>query len=504
MNPDKQTDLQLAKKTLLLLPWGMGRGDKARRAGVRALRQLHAARKRRFDRRQGVRVAIGATQLSSGPVIALGCDRDAYAARVTAQAAADRAEALQVTQGNRRTTRAANRARVEAKRRARHQGDALSDAVRDYQHAAEAHAARIADHGTTAARAAMERLASDALAPARVTAEERKALRAARRALAKARRGTAEAFRPVFALTVSRRAKGDRGDVIAATRLDALARSCARSWVRAWLASGGRDVFSITGDDSQSEELACIYRARFAAATGQTGYVAPDMLALFGQRVSNPLPFRALLAWRRAHASASRDCRAWMWGKGWEECDVASFTDLEAMRAAIMGAPDGRCVTVSAARMSDAPLPFEREREARPSLSPMGRAALGRRVGHAAECLRVHWGLSGSREWRSALARDLGLLTLAARMARGGGWEGLDAPYVSADGDGATGALRERLSQWRMRVGSGDVLLTEQSDAAEAVLAVMQGIKQRKAVRAPQVAFVMDGDTLFHVSQVVA
>ena len=486
---------------------------------------LEAARKRRRDKRHGPRIVYGVNALRyDGAVIALRCNRAGYAERERERQAAEAAKAAEHHGSVQAVTRAANRRRVAAYQRRAEAGDGLTSDARAFAAAERAHASRIVESGTTATRAAMERLASDALEPARITAAERATVRAARRAAIKARRGETATLRPVYALRVTRsKGHGERSDVIAAGRLDAMSLACARSWVRAWLASGGRDIFRVApgedygrpGDkfqgraDSNTEELARIFRAAFTIAAARSGYVAPDMATLFIQRTSNPLPFHALLAWRRACALAWSQCRSWMWGKGWERCQVASFSDVEALRAHFMGAPDGRCVTVSASRMSDAPMEYEVAREARLTLSPSGRAALARRVGHSADCLRVFWGLSGSREWRSSLARDLALLTLAARITRGGGWDGLDGSLVSGAGpdgapasDGASCALRKRLQRLRERVGSGDVLMEEQPDAAESVLEVMSGAKQRKAT-VRRVAFVLDGDNLLPAAQVL-
>jgi len=355
---------------------------------------------------------------------------------------------------------------------------ALRPAALAYLAATRQHESTLAsgDAGTVEARLALDRLESDAVAPQKIGGAERATLRKGKRTKARETRAQVDTMRPVFALTLSDAARADikiTGRERLTDKLSILAEASASSFVRAWMANGGREIPA-----SELEELCAIYRARFARAATTSGLVPPDKRALY-QHAANVLPFRALLAWHRAIRAGGTDCRSYLWGKGWELCDVASADELHRMRAVMMGADDERCYTVSSARtcQQEEPMEGEIEQEARAERAAgIQRSYVRRLTSRWADFIRVYWMLSGSRSWRSALASDLRWLATAARVARGASVDCLpsarDGASFLGDGDAAPGALRKAKHDLQARIAAGRILAMDAgtSDAAEAVL----------------------------------
>lgn len=214
--------------------------------------------------------------------------------------------------------------------------------------------------------------------------------------------------------------------------------------MRTWERASGREI-----TESELEELTSIYHARAVRAWVMTERAPRNRRALW-KRTGNGLPFRALLVWHRETRAAGRECRSLLWGGGVERVQVQS---IEALRARNGGEErDGE--TWGRLAMS-----AERESGGGQALR-----ALARRARWARECVTVYHLLSGSRQWRSALADDLAVLAVAGEAGRGCGVADLatvGGSLLSGDGGHGSGALRKRLHGLRQRIASGDVLQSE-------------------------------------------
>ncbi len=483
------------QKIVLFLTWGTGNGEKeARSARGRksaATRRRNTERAERAGRLARLR-RDGGTKLSSGPVILLPLTTCPVARSIRRRST--RQDAIRPALSRASLALASQRGAEQAERQRVADATALRPSALAYLLATRQHEAAIesGEIGTAEARLALERLASDAISPEKIGGAERATLRTAKRTKARAERDLAQCIRPVFALTLAEAARPDiklAGRERLADKFSILADASAHSFVRAWLANGGRELPA-----SEVEELSAIYRARFARAATTSGLVPPDKRALY-QRAGNALPFRALLAWQRAIRQGGTDCRSYLWGKGRELCDVTSTHDLERMRAVMMGADDERCWTVSSARscQQEEPLEGEIEQEARAERAAGIRGSYVRRLSARwGDFLRVYWMLSGSRSWRSALASDLRWLATAARVSRGASVDCLpearDGASFLGDGQAAPGSLRKAKHDLQTRIAAGRLLALDggTSDAAEAVLEASKAA--RSASKAAQAA----------------
>jgi hypothetical protein len=238
-------------------------------------------------------------------------------------------------------------------------------------------------------------------------------------------------------------------------------------------------------DDCEVEEIAAIYHAHFVGAWARTGTAPADKHELY-RSTSNALPFRALLAWHRAHRAASKQVRSHLWGKGAEITDIQSADALRrdcAELAELWGAhlhSEGSSHGIAATVQRETTA--EVDTLAAPAVDRfrVDRSALRRQLRHARWCLRAfHLVGSGSRKWREQFANDSALLRAAVAVARGEGLHALDGlGYVNGGGTAASCALRQAVSRLRVRLGAGDLLLTEQPEAVAEAFRVVLGIRR--------------------------
>ena len=364
------------KKTSLKASGGTGRrvrkrGGTARppRVKGRPSRASRSARVARF-------VRDGGTILSSGPVIEMALPRgwEWYLGSILAGVQARGARMRRVASRWKATVAAIKRARAAR---------------------AAAAAAPVVPAVATAAGTLEHRLAQarEAGRAVKLSKAERDTLRAARRAARIAKGRAVASLRPVHALRL----------VDGAEHLGTLCEGAARRWVRLWEACGGRVL-----TPSDVEELGAIYHAQGAMAAVTCGVIPPDALCVWQWRGGDVLPAVALRAWRRALRAAGTACRAYLWGKGRERCEVVSTHDLHRLRAIMLGAGDERCFTVSSAQscLHETPLVEELRAEAR----------TGRVRGPFLRRLCARWGTicgcsgcspvraSGGRAWRAICA----------------------------------------------------------------------------------------------------
>ena len=456
----------------------------------------------------------------------------ARAARQAAEVSALRAEAAEVRASTQAATRAANRRRAEVSALRAASGDGLTEAARAFTQGQAIAAATLDTHGDTRTRLALEHLPApvseaeaeaiaagvlDVCDAAPVGAKERRAMRRAKRAarrIADASGATAAAIvdAPAVrlgaalgaaregALAIARRCllsvdgkpaadvsplAVDRLEplahrpsfvmvaaldyVAASEHLTRLSLASARAFARKLEQSGGRTV-----DATTEQEFANIMRAAFARALTGSGLVPSDFAAFRIGR-DNALPFRALLVWKRQHARALRACRSYVWGKGWERCEVVTLADLGELQRAVMHAPEPHAAT----RAATIAAAFTERAVCSPRLKRRVRLLTAR----WADYLRAFWALSGSRKWRAGLASDLRLLRCAAEVTRGGELAALPVEWQTVgdwrDMDGTRGgeaptALRCAKSDWLKHVASGAVLTMEQTEAVESALAIMR------------------------------
>ena len=141
--------------------------------------------------------------------------------------------------------------------------------------------------------------------------------------------------------------------------------------------------------------------------------------------------------------------------------------------------------TVSAARtcQQEEPLHGEIEQEARSEREAGVRLGYVRRLcARWGDYLRAFHALSGSREWRTSLAKDLRLLASAARVARGTALDTIPPQYLG-EGDAANDSLRCAKSKLFAHINSGRVLATD-ADSCETVEAALEAGKASKASKA--------------------
>jgi hypothetical protein len=185
-----------------------------------------------------------------------------------------------------------------------------------------------------------------------------------------------------------------------------------------------RRLHALSGHLINGEELAEIYHAHFAraAATGSP----PDF--------TRP-------EWQEALASAQR------------EADAAHYAHKRDSR---------RIVRLDNSENADAITLDDSAAFLDWSARSCRRGSLRRLVRHARECLIAHWSLSSSRAWRAALADDLVRLATLARVARGASF-GEFGEYA----DFNSSAARKSFQRLAKRMAKGDLLLTDNPEAAE-------------------------------------
>jgi hypothetical protein len=311
----------------------------------------------------------------------------------------------------------------------------------------------------------------------RVSKTERAALRKARREKA---RGSdySPALRVSYALAVND--ESAHGSQAAADALDRMATASGRAFCATWTSNGGRFL-----TPSQTEEMACIFRAEFAAAAVRSGLVPPDIGSLFVVRHGNVLPFRALLIWRRALKAGMKRCRSSLWGKGGEGFVFLSLEALETSKALEQAGLNDSCASVSSARPADVAATLRGLSAdaalgwAEPGAESTGtraRRRVRRLVGAWGDYLRAFWMLSGSRSWRYGMAGDLRLLRIAAQVATGAG--SVELADWHGDGEAASDSLRDGLRKLRKHVAAGRLLCHGQTAlAASGVLELARTVR---------------------------
>lgn len=251
-----------------------------------------------------------------------------------------------------------------------------------------------------------------------------------------------------------------------AREIEALAARCARARARKLEALEQRHI-----PCSTVEEIVAIYRAAAIAAVGRCGQLI-DLSRLSARKKRNgrnPYTFRVRLTWCRALKRAAREARAEVYRAHTVRDSMATLADCAALvRDWTEGAANGVQIAIV----------------------PADYAATGDRGGwsggerqarHAKECLIVHWSLSGSQRWHSALSADLQLLADCLRVARGGG-----SVHLGEWQEWRTSAERKAVMRLAQRMASGDSLMTDQPDRAEKALDAWQGVRRatRHQVRA--------------------
>lgn len=188
-----------------------------------------------------------------------------------------------------------------------------------------------------------------------------------------------------------------------------------------------RRLGALSGYAIDGSTLAEIYHSQFALAAGATR-LAPDF---------------ACLEWKHALAAAQKEADAAHYG---ERRDSVRLVSRDQEKESTAAGDDSAAVREWSTRTCR-------------------RGSLRRMVKHARECLVAHWSLSSSRTWRAALTDDLARLATLARVARGASFGEL-GNYVTFKNS----AARKSLNRISDRMASGDLLLTEKPDLAQAAV----------------------------------
>jgi hypothetical protein len=314
--------------------------------------------------------------------------------------------------------------------------------------------------------------------------------------------------------------QGDKCAASLALHLVELATAFARSFVRRWLAEGGREI-----DASAFEELAAIFHAHFVTAWARCGIAVsgkrelfrewfalfggkPDSLAAMLRGVrSGGLYGRALLGWLRAYNKARGQVRSHLWGKGAERYEGASLFDLQELARAFSRKRDKEQATTGQAWATLA------RKASAENIGWFGRvesgllgaiygahvpgmesARLRRHIRHARWCLRAFWLVGAGQRWHSSYVSDCEILQQAATVARGGGLVALDSTYLRSEPAKRQGKRRrevefavsrklcDRVRLLRVRLAAGDLLLTEQPERVAAAFMAFLGVRRGGAI----------------------
>jgi hypothetical protein len=144
-----------------------------------------------------------------------------------------------------------------------------------------------------------------------------------------------------------------------------MAHCAAVAFARRWESAGGRPL-----TESDIDEARAIYHAEYAKAARISGHIAVTKEALarirtereetkalpvsgaayasnafrpYAVAINNPLPFRALLVWKRAIMMANKRTRSHIWGGGAEIVKMVSLSDLLSLKASLEGG-EGRTI----------------------------------------------------------------------------------------------------------------------------------------------------------------